>query len=51
MSSYYFYSDCVCELVWYGGALLCSIARGRGRNDEAEVIMGNAFFSYWFYLE
>ena len=32
------------NLFGMGGAPLCSIARGRGRNDEAEVIMGNAFF-------
>ena len=31
------------NLFGMGGAPLCSIARGRGNNDEAEEIMGNAF--------
>ncbi len=32
------------NLFGMGGAPLCSIARGRGDNEEAEEIMGNAFF-------
>ncbi|MDO4293029.1 MAG: MATE family efflux transporter [Eubacteriales bacterium] len=32
------------NLFGMGGAPLCSIARGRGRLDEAEQIMGNSFF-------
>lgn len=31
------------NLFGMGGAPLCSIARGRGNNDEAEEIMGNSF--------
>lgn len=31
------------NLVWNGGAPLCSIERGRGNNEEAEAIMGNSF--------
>jgi putative MATE family efflux protein len=31
------------QLFGIGGAPLCSIARGRGNNDEAEKIMGNSF--------
>lgn len=31
------------NLFGMGGAPLCSIARGRGDNDEAEKIMGNSF--------
>lgn len=31
------------NLFGMGGAPLCSIARGQGKNDEAEEIMGNAF--------
>lgn len=31
------------NLFGMGGAPLCSIARGRGDNDEAEAIMGNSF--------
>ncbi len=31
------------NLFGMGGAPLCSIERGRGRNDEAELIMGNSF--------
>ncbi len=31
------------NLFGMGGAPLCSIERGRGRNDEAEMIMGNSF--------
>lgn len=31
------------NLFGMGGAPLCSIARGRGDNEEAEVIMGNSF--------
>lgn len=31
------------NLFGMGGSPLCSIARGRGNNDEAEEIMGNAF--------
>lgn len=31
------------NLFGMGGAPLCSIARGRGDNDEAETIMGNSF--------
>ena len=26
-----------------GGSPLCSIARGQGKNDDAEEIMGNSF--------
>ena len=32
------------NLFGMGGAPLCSIARGRGDNKEAEKIMGNSFF-------
>lgn len=32
------------NLFGMGGAPLCSIARGRGENEEAEHIMGNSFF-------
>lgn len=31
------------NLFGMGGSPLCSIARGQGKNDEAEEIMGNAF--------
>ncbi len=31
------------NLFGMGGSPLCSIARGKGDNDEAEVIMGNSF--------
>ena len=31
------------NLCGMGGSPLCSIARGKGDNDEAEVIMGNSF--------
>lgn len=33
----------VTNLFGMGGAPLCSIARGRGDNEEAEKIMGNSF--------
>lgn len=32
------------NLFGMGGAPLCSIARGKGDNEEAEYIMGNSFF-------
>ncbi|MBP3888964.1 MAG: MATE family efflux transporter [Cellulosilyticum sp.] len=32
------------NLFGMGGAPLCSIARGKGENEEAEYIMGNSFF-------
>lgn len=31
------------NLFGMGGSPLCSIARGQGKNDEAEEIMGNSF--------
>ena len=31
------------NLFGMGGSPLCSIARGQGRNDEAEEVMGNSF--------
>lgn len=32
------------NLFGMGGSPLCSIARGQGKNDDAEEIMGNSFF-------
>ena len=37
------------NLFGMGGSPLCSIARGQGKNDEAEEIMGNAFFIGYFW--
>ena len=31
------------NLFGMGGSPLCSIARGQGKNDDAEEIMGNSF--------
>lgn len=38
------------NLFGMGGAPLCSIARGQGKNQEAEEIMANHLF-YWLSLE
>lgn len=47
------------NLFGMGGSPLCSIARGQGKNDDAEEIMGNSFsllvfwnysYNHWFYF-